>query len=56
MSLVSWFVVVLTGMVSTLSAVAIISVIALVLGQATLLLYRRLSSPRTASREGQFPG
>jgi len=48
MSWVSWLVVMLTGLVSSVSAVVISIVIALVLGQAAVLLYRRVTAPKAA--------
>jgi uncharacterized membrane protein len=42
MSWLSWFFIVLGGLVSTFAAVAITAVILLVLGQAAVLLYRKL--------------
>lgn len=43
MSWLFWFVIVLGGLVSTFAAVAITTVILLVLGQAAVLLYRKLA-------------
>lgn len=42
MSWLFWFLIVLGGLVSTVAAVAITAVILLVLGQAAVLLYRKL--------------
>lgn len=46
MSLLFWIVVILAGLVSTVSVVAITTVIALVIGQAALLLYSRARVPK----------
>ena len=46
MSWLSWLVVLLAGFVSTVSAVAISTVIVLVIGQASILLYRRIRQPK----------
>lgn len=46
MRLLSWFVVSLAGLVSSVSAVVISIVIALVIGQAAVLLYRKVQAPR----------
>ena len=46
MSWVSWLVVSLAGLVSSVSAVVISIVIALVIGQGVVLLYRRIQAPR----------
>lgn len=48
MSWASWLVVTLAGLVSSVSAVVISIVIALVIAQATVLLYRRVQSPKAA--------
>ncbi len=49
MSFLSSLLFILAGLVSTVSAVAITVVIALVLGQATLLLYSRLRPAKAES-------
>lgn len=49
MSFLSSLLFILAGLVSTVSAIAITVVIALVLGQATLLLYSRLRPAKAES-------
>jgi uncharacterized membrane protein len=45
MSWLFWLVMLLGGLVSTVAAVAITAVMLLVVGQAAVLLYRRLRNP-----------
>jgi hypothetical protein len=50
MSWMSWLVVALTGLVSSVSAVVISIIIALVLGQAAVMLYRRVQATKAAAQ------
>ena len=53
MNTLSWLFVTLAGTVSTVSAIAIVGIILLVIGQASTLFYRRLVHGRTLLKEGK---